>query len=84
MRTLCAGVKDYSWQSSPARGNGVYHYKKQWGATEATYQFLFGLFVPPATLCAMGLETLRREYPLHSIVPYVAAPEFQPVVYRKE
>jgi hypothetical protein len=80
LRTLCAGVKDYSWQSSPARGNGVYHYKKQWGATEATYQFLFGLFVPPAELGDIGPDALCQEYPLHFIAPYFAAPELHPGV----
>jgi hypothetical protein len=79
------GVTWYNWQSAPSRGSGVYRYKEQWGSVESTYHYVTKLFCPPAYLAELGLETLRREYPLHFIAPYAAAAaNFAPGSYRKE
>ncbi|MDB6093181.1 MAG: hypothetical protein JWM32_743 [Verrucomicrobia bacterium] len=79
------GVAIYNWQSAPSRASGVYRYKEQWGSRESTYHYVTKLFCPPAYIAKIGLETLRRDYPLHFIVPYAAAEQgFAPGFYRKD
>lgn len=79
------GVRTYNWQSSPSRDSGVYRYKQQWGAHESIYYFVIRLLCPVERLISIGVETLKREFPLHFVVPYDAAPNcFRPGVYRKQ
>jgi hypothetical protein len=78
------GAEIYNWQSAPSRASGVYRYKQQWGSRESTYHYVTKLFCPHTYLAEIGLDTLRREYPLHFIAPYAAAPGFAPGLYRKE
>lgn len=79
------GARTYNWQSSPSRNSGVYRYKQQWGARESIYYFVIRLLCPVERLINIGVETLKREFPLHFIVPYDAAPySFRPGVYRKQ
>jgi Acetyltransferase (GNAT) domain len=78
------GVTFYNWQSAPGRTSGVYRYKQQWGSRESTYYYVTKLFKPFTYLEKLGLDTLKREYPLHFIAPYAAAPTFTPGFYRKE
>lgn len=79
-----AGVRIYNWQSAPGRAGGVYRYKQQWGSRESLYYYVTKLFCPPEKLAGFGLDVLRRDYPLHFIAPYAAAPSFAPGFYRKE
>lgn len=78
------GTTLYNWQSAPSRASGVYRYKQQWGSRESTYHYVTKLFRPHTYLAELGLDTLRREYPLHFIAPYAAAEGFTPGFYRKE
>jgi hypothetical protein len=77
------GVQYYNWQSSPSRESGVYRYKQQWGATESLYYYLTWFLVSPEARPKLDLRTLQQGYPLHFIVPYLAAPDFLPGYYRK-
>jgi hypothetical protein len=79
------GVTCYNWQSAPSRASGVYRYKQQWGSQESKYYYVTKLFCPPSYLEELGVETLKREYQLHFIAPYVAsAQKFAPGFYRKD
>src|SRR5262249_27940382 len=78
------GATHYNWQSAPSRASGVYRYKQQWGSRESTYHYVTKLFCPHGYLARLGLDTLRREYPLHFVAPYAAADAFAPGFYRKE
>jgi len=83
--SLKLGAWVYNWQSAPSRVSGVYRYKQQWGSHESRYHYVTKLFSSSSYIAALGLDTLRREYPLHFIAPYAAAAEqFAPGFYRKE
>ena len=78
------GVTHYHWQSSPSRESGIYRYKQQWGAREAVYYYATRLLCPVDYLRQLGLATIQTEYPLHFLVPYLAAANgFAPGRYRK-
>ena len=79
------GIQRYNWQSSPGRNGGVFRYKQQWGARESVYHYVARLLCPPDYLAGVGVEAIKAEYPLHWIIPYVAAPDgFRPGRYAKE
>ncbi len=66
------GIQIFNWQSSPNRESGVYRYKKEWGSIDTPYYFLTKLLCPPSRIAAMGIATLKAEYPMHFIVPFQA------------
>ena len=66
------GAETYNWQSSPDRASGVFGYKKQWGSAEASYSFVTKLFCRPEEIERIGLETIKREYAWHYVVPFAA------------
>jgi len=64
------GVVYYNWQSAPSREDGVYRYKKQWGAQELPYYYVTRLLCPPDRIREIGLGRLKSDYPFHFVVPY--------------
>ena len=69
-RAAASGVRIYNWQSSPDRQGGVYRYKEQWGAREASYSFLTLLLCPTERIARLGPDVLRKAYSGHFVVPY--------------
>lgn len=64
------GVKTFNWQSSAARGNGVYQFKAKWRASERSYWFLTKRLGPIAPFLALGKEGLGQAYPWHYVLPF--------------
>lgn len=64
------GVAVMNWQSSAARGNGVYLFKAQWRARDVPYFFVTRLLDDPAPLLALGKAGLAAAYPWHYVLPF--------------
>ncbi|KAF0224413.1 MAG: hypothetical protein FD176_1169 [Rhodospirillaceae bacterium] len=64
------GVETFNWQSSAARGNGVYQFKAKWRATERPYWFLTKALGPLDPFLALGKEGLGQAYPWHYVLPF--------------
>jgi hypothetical protein len=64
------GIHQYNWQSSPKRDTGVYRYKKQWGSVDISYFFVTKLYCTPERIKEIGLDTIKKEYPFHYVVPF--------------
>ena len=64
------GVETLNWQSSAARGNGVYRFKAKWKAIERPYWFVTKLLAPIEPFLALGKERLGQAYPWHYVLPF--------------
>lgn len=60
----------FNWQSSAARNNGVYNFKKKWCAREAPYSIVSRLLKPIDPFLALGLNGLSKAYTGHYVIPF--------------
>jgi hypothetical protein len=60
-----------NWQSSPGR-DGVYEFKRRWGATECRHYYLTTILKPDLHLLRLDPPTLAELFPLRFVVPYSA------------
>ncbi|MBI5119554.1 MAG: GNAT family N-acetyltransferase [Rhodospirillales bacterium] len=65
-----AGGAIFNWQSSAARSNGVYNFKKGWRAREAAYSIVSKLLKPIDPFLALGREGLAKGYAGHYALPF--------------
>lgn len=66
------GVRHMNWQSSPRRDDGVYRFKRVWGAVEHTYAFVTRCVADGGHLLALGPQGVRAAYPNHFVLPFGA------------
>lgn len=64
------GVRYFNWQSSPARNDGVYNYKKRWGAKEYEHYYFSKLLVDVEYIQNIPLETVKKEMVGSYMLPY--------------
>lgn len=64
------GISHYNWQSSQSRESGVYEYKKRWGSVDNTFYYVTKLLCKPETIQEIGLDSLKRQYQWHYVVPF--------------
>jgi hypothetical protein len=66
------GVKICNWQSSPAREDGVYRFKKWWGSVERPYFFVTKALQPVDKILSLSREEVMKGYPGHYVLPFGA------------
>lgn len=64
------GYMYYNWQSSSSRQSSVYHFKQGWGSREGTHFYLTKVVGDAELLLKTPLETIKREYRWHFVMPY--------------
>jgi len=64
------GVQTLNWQSSAARGNGVYEFKAKWRASERSYWFVSKILGELQPFLALGKTGLSQAYPWHYVLPF--------------
>jgi len=63
-------LKRFNWQSGPARGDGVYEFKRRWGAVEGEYSILTKVLGDTTVFTSRPLAEVRNAYGLHFVLPY--------------
>jgi len=66
------GVKIFNWQSAPARKDGIYKFKRQWGSVERPYFFVTKALQPVDEILSLSREEVMKGYPGHYVLPFGA------------
>jgi len=65
------GYKYWNWGGTNLPGQeGVYHFKKRWGADECTYYYFTRTYGDIEHLTTLDNETLLAEYPFFYVLPF--------------
>lgn len=65
------GVRYWNWGGTTLPSQqGVYHFKKRWGAEECEYYYYTRAYGDISHLLSSGKETLLKEYPYFYVLPF--------------
>jgi hypothetical protein len=66
------GISYFNLQASPTSQTALYEFKKSWGATGGSHQYLVKILGNRDMLLGASAEQVRREYRFHYLVPFEA------------
>ena len=64
------GIRYFNWQSSPYKAEGVYNYKKRWGAKDYEHYYFSKNLVDINEITAIPLSAIERELAGCYVLPY--------------
>lgn len=65
-----AGYRHWNWGGTWKSQNGLYTFKKKWGAWESSYQYYTKLYPGSEVLRSLSPDDLQKAYPFFFIYPF--------------